>query len=303
MTIQIAVAQYPISYFSSWESWEKHIRNWIEKAIKQDASILVFPEYASMELVSLFSSEIQQNIHVQIAEMQAILPLFKETFQKCAIEFGCTIIAPSFPEKVDENYVNRAYVFGPKGKSGYQDKLFMTRFEDEEWKISAGKQELTVFELDSCRFGIQICFDSEFSFGSHLLAQNGAEIILAPSCTETLKGANRVHIGCRARALEQQVYTCVSQTIGDSSWSPAVDFNTGFGGFYATPDLGFPEDGILSIGNVNQEGWLIQKLDVSLIKKVRNEGAVKNYDKHSSISMLLKEQEFTIKYVDLNSKD
>jgi len=157
---------------------------------------------------------------------------------------------------------NRAFVFSPKGLVGFQDKFFMTRFENEEWGIDAAEpKQLTLFEADWGSFGIQICYDVEFTLGSQLLVQAGASLILAPSCTETIRGATRVHVGARARALENQAFTIVSQTVGNAVWSPAVDINYGFAGFYTTPDKEMPEEGIISTKQPQKIGWLIETLD------------------------------------------
>ncbi|MCC6703139.1 MAG: hypothetical protein IT221_16530 [Fluviicola sp.] len=75
------------------------------------------------------------------------------------------------------------------------------------------------------------------------MAANSAKLILAPSCTETIRGATRVHIGARARAMEQQIYVGVAQTIGNAEWSLAVDINYGFAENYASPNKNQPEEG------------------------------------------------------------
>jgi predicted amidohydrolase len=216
--------------------------------------------------------------------MQDWLQDFIETYKKLAQSFKTIIVAPSFPVKINDKYFNRAYVFTSKGMAGYQDKFFMTRFENEEWGIHAAPKKLTVFETKHCTFGIQICYDSEFGTGTHHLAQNGVDVLLTPSCTETVRGAARVHTGARARAMEQQLYVVVSQTVGNALWSPAVDINYGYAGFYSTPDKNFPENGILASGQPQAESWLIAELNMDLIPKVRNDGQVLNYKDHLRLS-------------------
>lgn len=277
MLTKLALAQYPVNTHSSFENWQSYTARWVEEAIGENARILVFPEYGSMELVSLFSPEIQADLHGQIRALQEKLPAFLETYRSLTLTYNCVIVAPSFPvETASGLYVNRAYVFGPKGE-GYQDKWFMTRFEKEEWGIAAGQPELTIFETDGLRFGVQICYDIEFPIGSQLLAEAGAELIVVPSCTETIRGATRVHIGARARAMEQQVYTGVAQTINEALWSPAVDINYGYAAVYSSPDKALPEEGILSCGTPEKTQWLYTELNTSLNTDVRNDGQVFNY--------------------------
>ena len=101
------------------------------------------------------------------------------------------------------------------------------------------------------------------------MAMAGADLVLAPSCTDTMAGANRVHVGARARALENQIYVAVAPTVGEAPWSPAVDVNVGWAALYATPDRGFPEDGILAKGELNAPGWIFADLDFALLRAAR----------------------------------
>lgn len=276
MEVTIALAQYPITWHNSLEDWKNHMENWVSDACSQGAEILTFPEYGSMELSSLFPEEIRHDLKEQIVHLQGLLPYFLETFREFARKYQCVIVAPSFPVALAEKTVNRCFVFTETGYS-YQDKHFMTRFEAESWGISTSDGILRLFETPFGKFGIQICFDIEFPIGGHLLAEAGAEFILVPSCTETLKGATRVHIGARARAMEQQIYTGVAQTIGEASWSPAVDVNYGYTAFYSSPDGDFDDEGILAKEKAQQAGWLIQTMDLSKNQAIRENGQVLNY--------------------------
>lgn len=273
----IALAQYPLTEHSTLTDWQAHIRCWVEEALSSGAGLLVFPEYGSMELVSLLKQEVRNDLAGQIAAMQELLPDFTATFRSLATEYDCIIVAPTFPVRQENgSYTNRAFVYGPEGE-GYQDKWFMTRFEHEEWGISPGDRSLTLFETATGNFGIQICYDVEFPTGTHLLARAGADCILAPSCTETVRGATRVHVGARARALEQQLFTGVSQTINQALWSPAVDLNYGYAAVYSSADHGLPEEGILAAGTPEQPHWVIQQLDFSLNRHIRDNGQVFNF--------------------------
>lgn len=297
MKIKVASAQYPISRHSSINDWKKHTESWVKNAVNQNADLLVFPEYGSMELVSILPKEIQKDLQFQIDKMQHFLPEFIKTYKALAADYNVIIIAPSFPVKSDTNYFNRAYVFNPKGLVGYQDKFFMTRFENEEWGIHSAPKKLTVFEADWGKFGIQICYDSEFTIGTHHLSEHGIDLLLVPSCTETIRGATRVHIGTRARTMEQQIYAVVSQTVGNAEWSPAVDINYGYTGFYSTPDKNLPEEGIIGIGKPQEEKWNIEELDFDLIKKVREDGQVFNFKDHRNLTSEFKSEKLEIEYV------
>lgn len=220
---------------------------------------------------------VAQDIAGQLAVLAHFLPQIQGTFRGLAAQLKVTIVAPSIPLMAAGKLVNRVFVFSPNGTIAYQDKWFITPFEKADLGVVSGDKVLTVFETAKGNFGIQICYDGEFSLGSSVLAQSGADIILVPSCTETIQGATRVHVGARARALENQCYTMVSQTIGDAPFSQVVDINYGYCGAYSTPDIGFPEEGIFQVSTPQQGTWLTQEFDLSLLATVRAQGAVRNY--------------------------
>jgi predicted amidohydrolase len=277
MKIRLAAAQYPITAFPHFADWQEHVGRWVADAARQGAQLLLFPEYGSMELASLLPDEERGDLRRQIDGLERWRPDFLETFTALAREWNVVIAAPSFPVREGGEVFNRVYVCSPKGLSGFQDKLFMTRFEDEEWGIQGAPPTLTLFETDWGAFGIQTCYDVEFPLGSQVLCAHGAELILAPSCTETIRGATRAHVGARARALENQCFVAVAQTVGDAPWSPAVDVNYGYAALYAPPDIGLPEEGIVAQSQPQEPGWLVRELDLELVREVRKAGQVLNF--------------------------
>lgn len=275
MELKIALAQYPITYHSTFENWKNHTHNWVRLAVEKGAQLIVFPEYGAMELVSLFSKNIQSDLKTQLIEMQSLLTDFVDTFKELAKKYACILVAPSFPVCVEKKFVNRVYVFSAQN-TGFQDKWFMTRFENENWGVSSISSILTVFETSFFKFGIQICYDIEFPIGSHLLCQNDIDLLLVPSCTDSMRGLNRVHVGAKARAMENQIYVAVSQTINHAEWSPAVDVNIGLAAIYTSPDINLPENGIYSASELNKECWLIETLDFQKNKFIQSKGQVLN---------------------------
>ncbi|HOY06382.1 MAG TPA: carbon-nitrogen hydrolase family protein [Saprospiraceae bacterium] len=294
MNVTVATAQYPVTYHADFSAWAVHTASWVQEAAGRGAQLLLFPEYGSMELVSLFRKEIQTDLGLQLQEMESLRDDFCTVFSGLAQQYGVVIAAPSFPVQEGNIVVNRCFVFGPKGRVGWQDKFFMTRFELESWNVQTSGPHLTVFEADWGCFGIQICYDVEFPVGAALLCGAEAQVLLAPSCTETLRGATRVHVGARARALEQQCYTVVSPLIGDAPWSPAVDVNFGYAAVYSTPDNGFEPEGILQKMEPQLPGWLIHTLHLSLLDTVRADGQTLNFRDQAVIKYGMARGEWTV---------
>ena len=277
MPIRVAVAQYPIAQHADLAAWERYVAAWVQEALSLEAQVIVFPEYGSLELVSLMAPEVQADVRAQVRALEEYRAAFCATYAAQAIAYGLVIVAPSIPVIEGGKMLNRAYVFGPNGLAGYQDKFFMTRFEDEEWGIQSAPKVLSLFEAEWGSFGVQICYDIEFPLGAQLLCAAGADLILVPSCTETIRGCTRVHVGARARALENQAFVAVSQTVGEALWNPAVDLNHGILGIYCPPDKGLPEEGVLATHAQQQPGYLCQTLDFDLTRAVRADGQVFNY--------------------------
>jgi predicted amidohydrolase len=277
MNVKIATAQYNISFLDNWRAYEEKIEGWIVDATEQDAKILLFPEYFSMELASLFGPDIYSSLNKQLVSMQTLLDDFIQLFKTMAIKYQCIIQAGTFPVAFEPLiYQNRAYLFMPDGRIDYQDKLMMTRFENEQWLIKSG-QQLKCFETVYGKIAINICYDSEFPLLARAQVEAGCVLILVPSCTDTVAGYHRVKIGCQARALENQCYVVQASLVGDAPWSEAVDVNVGAAAIYTPVDRGFPDNGILSVGKFNAVQWVIGEISPTACAVVRDQGQVFNY--------------------------
>ena len=274
---RLAVAQYDIGFLKDWSEYEAKMNRWITEAAGQGAKVLLFPEYFSMELASLFPEEVYKSLSRQLVALQTIYPDFHALFTEQAKRSGVYILAGSFPVQQDDgNYRNRSWLFRPDGSSDFQDKLQMTRFENEQWLITSGS-EIKLLDTEFGKIGINICYDSEFPLIARKQVEAGADLILVPSCTDTLAGYHRVRIGCQARALENQCYVAQSPTVGLAPWSEAVDVNIGAAAVYTPVDYGYPDNGVLAIGEINQAQWVYADIDLSTIAKVRETGQVFNF--------------------------
>src|SRR5690606_9562679 len=100
-------------------------------------------------------------------------------------EYQMYIVGGTIPvkEKDDGPVYNRSYIFAPSGNVGMQGKLHMTRFEKEEWFVSASSR-LNIFETKFGKVAIAICYDVEFPEIARAAAREGAHILVVPSCTD-----------------------------------------------------------------------------------------------------------------------
>ncbi|WP_240761708.1 nitrilase-related carbon-nitrogen hydrolase [Nitrosococcus wardiae] len=113
MKIRAAAAQYDIGYLQNWREYEAKIILWVERAVAQGAQLLIFPEYFSLELTTLFGSEKEGNLSRQLAALQESLPNFLALFRQLAKAHQIYILAGTFPVRVAEGFRNRAHLLGP----------------------------------------------------------------------------------------------------------------------------------------------------------------------------------------------
>jgi predicted amidohydrolase len=277
MNLKIATAQYNINFLTTWQNYHDKIALWVSEAALQEAKILVFPEYACMELASLFEEDVYSSLEKQLAALQTLHDDYVALYKALAQQHKCYIQAGTFPVQIESGaYRNRAYLFMPDGSIDYQDKLMMTRFENEQWLIEGGT-EIKMFDTEYGKIGINVCYESEFPLLARKQVEAGCVLILVPTCTDTVAGYNRVKIGCQARALENQCYVVQASLVGDAIWSEAVDVNVGAAAIYTPVDYGFPDNGILAMGTFNAVQWVIADIQLDTIETVRQQGQVFNH--------------------------
>lgn len=272
--MRVAAWQYPIERLASFDAWRAKLAAGIAEAAARGAALCVVPEYASMELTALLPPEVEQDLAAQLGAMQPLLEEYVAAYAELARNHRVAIVAGSFPEAVPGGgYRNRLRVHGPAGRQVAVEKLQMTRFEREQWGVSAGAGQ-TVIDIGGVRLGVAICYDAEFPLIVRRLAAAGAQVIAVPSCTDGLAGYHRVRIACAARALESQCYVVQAPTVGLAPWSIALDENVGAAGVFAPADRGFPDDGVLALGALDAPGWLVADLDLAALERVRRDGQV-----------------------------
>ena len=274
--MKIAAAAYPLTEFASFAEYDAKLTAWVDEAAGQGAQLLVFPEYGAMELASLGGRAVSMDIEAALHEVARHQPAVDALYTKLAAKHGVYILGASGPAFDGKRPSNRAVFYGPAGVLGHQDKQIMTRFERETWDV-VPDGPLTLFDTPLGKIGVVICYDSEFPLLARALVEAGAEILLAPSCTDSAAGFTRVRLGSMARAMENQCITVHSPTVGDCAFCPAVDQNHGRAAIYAPPDRGFPASGILAETDYDAPGWAYGEVDLTAITDLRRDGGVLNH--------------------------
>lgn len=274
--MKLAAAAYPLTWFDHFDDFAAHLAAWVADAARQGAHLLTFPEYGSMELTSLGGRDVAADLEAGLHEVARWKPACDALHTDLCARHNLHILGASGPVFDGARPVNRATLYGPKGIIGHQDKQIMTRFERETWDVVAG-QGLTLFDTDIGRIGVVICYDAEFPLLARALVEAGAELLLAPSCTDSRAGFTRVRVGAMARALENQCVVVHAPTVGLCDFCPAVDENIGAASIYGPPDHGFPATGILAETALNAPGWAMAEVSLETIREVRRNGGVLNH--------------------------
>lgn len=274
--LTIGLLAWPVEHPSSVADFGAKLDRWLMLASGR-ADLCVLPEYACVELGAALAGLAAPDERRELAAMVAHADAILAAMRAAAVRAGVWLLPGSLPMRSSAGHiVNRAPLIAPDGRMAFQDKLAMTRFEAERWGIAPGAPP-AVFDTPWGRIGICICYDIEFPKHARAQIEAGAWLILAPSCTDSLHGFNRVRIGAAARALENQCFVAITPTVGLAPWSAALDENHGQAAIFGPPDHGFPEDGVVAAGAMDAPGWLFHRLDPALIAEVRQHGAVRNH--------------------------
>ncbi len=274
-TLRLALCQYGVTEPESFDAYAAKLESLVAEGVVGGADLLVMPEYACMETAAFCPGT--GDAHAELAGVCALQPRLLALFTDLARRHRIWLVPGSMPVGTPPGPVhNRAPLIDPQGRASFQDKRTMTRFESERWGVAPGALP-RVFETPWGRIGIAICYDVEFPTLVRAQVEQGAWLILAPSCTDSLHGFNRVRLSARARALENQCFVAVAPTIGLAPALATLDENHGYAAIFGPVDRGFPEDGIIARGTMDQPAWLFADLDPARLHAVREDGAVRNF--------------------------
>jgi predicted amidohydrolase len=263
-TSLITVTNYALENLIDWQAYTNKVRRLVKTAKLSESNLLCFAEYAGVELFSWMSGTLAE----QFAETQKYIDDYISLYQSLAKEYQLNIQPGSIPVREGTHYKNRAYFFDENGHVAFQDKIILTPAEISLDLLIPGK-ELRLFSTSLGKVGIAICYDSEFPMLAHALVKAGANLILVPSCTESLHGYTRVSISCRARAIENQCYVANSYLVGQLQTCDFFSDHTGHAGVYSPADIGCPADGIIAHSPTNQPELLHAELNWNILTTIR----------------------------------
>ncbi|MBT2759463.1 bifunctional GNAT family N-acetyltransferase/carbon-nitrogen hydrolase family protein [Mesobacillus foraminis] len=271
--VRICVVQYMMRQINSFEDFANQVEYFTDVAADAGSDFAVFPEIFTTQLMSFLN---EKSPSLAVRKLTDFTEQYIELFTDLAVRYNVNIIGGSHFVKEDNDEIyNIAYLFRRDGTIDKQYKLHITPNERRWWGISQGN-ELKVFDTDCGKISIQICYDIEFPELARVATDMGARIIFTPFCTEDRQGYLRVRYCAQARAVENQVYTVISGTVGNLPQTENMDIQYAQSGIFAPSDFEFSRDGIVGETNANIEMVLIGDVDLEILRRQRQEGTVRH---------------------------
>ncbi|MGP1347241.1 MAG: GNAT family N-acetyltransferase [Phycisphaerales bacterium] len=272
---RVAALQYFVRPIRAFAEFREQVTGLVHTAADYDCDLLVFPEYFTVQLLTL--GDIRRPMHEQVRALAQRVPEYVELFESLARSSGIHIIAGSIatpdPNDADKVY-NDSYFFAPDGTYATQGKINMTRFEADVWKVSP-RDTLRLFDTPFGRVAIAICYDVEFPEVCRAAAHAGAIMLVVPSYTDDRQGFIRVRYCAQARAIENQLFVINAATVGSLPMVPAVSLNYGQASILTPSDFPFARDGVLAEGIPNQETMVIGEVALDVLRRNRAHGTVR----------------------------
>lgn len=272
--MRVSTTQFALNPVDSDQSFWQRVEGLVKQAANENSEVLLLPEYFSLSWLVFRVGEATFRRNLERAN--ELLPEIQDRFQKLSEQYNIAIIAGTIPVIDQERILNRCLIFRPRQEVLAQDKINMTRFENEEWKVSGGTPILNTFRIGEALCAVATCYDVEFPSVTALAAAQGVEILFVPSCTDDVHGYWRVRLCSQARTIENQCYVVMSSIVGGHPDWPEIESHFGQGGIYTPSDLGMPEGGVRRLGLLNAEGVITEAISRDELLRIRQNGTVLN---------------------------
>lgn len=268
--VRVTVVQYCMRKIQSFDDFEREVTYFVDVASDYKSDFVLFPELLSAQLMSFLTVKTPREA---IRKLTTYTERLERMFSALARKYQVSIIGGSHPTRVGDHIENISTVYLPTGASFRQSKLHITPNERRWWGIDGGS-ELRVIQTPQAKIGVLICYDSEFPEAARRLADQGAEILFVPFCTDDRQGYLRVRYCCAARAVENQLYVALAGTVGNLPDTHNMDVQYAQSAVLSPSDFSFGRDGIVAEASPNTEMVLTTDLDLDLLTEAVHGGTV-----------------------------
>jgi len=277
--VKISVATLGIRRYNDIVAFHAHMDGLAVGAVQAGSSLLLLPELTCLGLL-WEDPAAGETLVTGVADLyrRCLTPLLS-AYQTCLTDLarnrGITIAGASLWHEENGKGVNTGFIAFPDGKLLRRDKIHPTRPEQAIGTV--GGSAIEAFDIDNVRMGMAICYDVQFPELTRHLVAEGIEVLLVPSLT-TERGYWRVRHAAHARAVENQIYVCVSPIFGDLGIPTDYPVVAAGGAFVACPiDNRFGiADGTFGRAGTNEEGLLNVTLDLARLRLSREKSEIRH---------------------------
>ncbi len=270
--VRIGLVQWMMRPLADLDALFEQMEFFVDAVSDYKADFVMFPELFNAPLMADYN-------HLPEAEAIRKLAEYTEPIRdKCkefAISYNVNIITGSMPTLRNGTLYNVGYLCRRDGSHEMYEKIHITPSEVSYWGMVGGNT-LNVFETDSGKIGILICYDVEFPELSRLMADQGMQILFVPFQTDTQNGYTRVQRCAMARAVENECYVAVTGSVGNLPKVNNMDLQYAQASVFTPSDFSFPTNGIKAEATPNTEMTLIVDVDLDLLRELHNHGSVRN---------------------------
>jgi predicted amidohydrolase/ribosomal protein S18 acetylase RimI-like enzyme len=272
--VRICTVQYGMRKINGFDEFANQCEYFVDVASGYKSDFVLFPELLTTQLLSFIENK---RPGLAARELAEYTDQYLEMFSNLAIRYNINIIGGShFINEVDRLF-NVSFLFHRSGKIDKQYKLHITPNERKWWGVEPGNK-VEVFDTDVGRVAINICYDVEFPELARIAAEQGAQIIFVPFCTDERKGYLRVRYCAQARCIENQIYVALAGTVGNLPQVENMDIQYAQSGIFTPSDFTFARDGIAAECTPNVETVVIHDVDIEELKRARTNGTTLNWN-------------------------
>lgn len=271
-TVRLGLVQWQMRHLANTEALYEQIEFFVDTVSGYKSDFVVFPELFNAPLMARYN---ELNEWEAVRELSAFTEGILQKFIDYAISYNINIITGSMPLLKDDKLYNMGYLCRRDGSYETYEKLHITPNEQQYWGMHGGSK-LQVFDTDSGRVGILICYDVEFPELGRLLAEDGLEILFVPFLTDTQNGYSRVRSCAQARAIENECYVAIAGSVGNLPKVHNMDIQFAQSAVFTPCDFAFPTNGVKAEATPNSEMTLIVDVDLNMLKELNNYGSVRN---------------------------
>ncbi len=268
--VRICAVQYMLKKIDSFDDFASQCEYFVDVAALDNSDFVVFPETFTIQLLSFLDEIIPGK---QVRRLAEYTEDYIKLFSMLAVKYNVNIIGGSHFVEENELLYNVSFLFHRDGTIDRQYKIHITPDERKWWAIQQGN-ELNVFDTDCGKVAILICYDTQFPELCRMAVDRGARIIFTPFCTDDRQGYLRVRYCAQARAIENEVYTVISGTVGNLTHVLRSDTMYAQSGIFSPSDFPFSRDGIVGECSANIETVVIGEVDLEILRRNRVTGTV-----------------------------